>query len=336
MHTIAHTDLEVFPICLGCNVFGWTVTQDEAFVVLDAFAEAGGNFFDTSDVYWKFIPGNVGGESETIIGEWMRQRRCRDRMVVSTKIGALDGMTGGLTASNIRMYTEASMKRLGVDTIDLLYAHVDDHDTPLEETLSGFDTLVREGKVRYIAASRFDATRLAQAAAIAAREHLAGFAATQSLYSLVERDFETTHGKVPTGRQGDQHPHRRRGAPGEPDALPGCAGPGAAGGTRRSCRSPPDHGRRSIPGLVARPRSRHRTNRERTHSAPARRDTPGGGSGLNRGGSHAPRRRLHPAFTALRLLDRASLPARSDERGRRRAANIEGLPIHPLINISVD
>lgn len=196
MHTIAHTDLEVFPICLGCNVFGWTVSQDEAFVVLDAFAEAGGNFFDTSDVYWKFIPGNVGGESETIIGEWMRQRRCRDRMVVSTKIGALDGMTGGLTASNIRTYTEASMKRLGVDTIDLLYAHVDDHDTPLEETLSGFDALVREGKVRYIAASRFDANRLAQAATIAQREHLAGFAATQSLYSLVERDFETTHADV--------------------------------------------------------------------------------------------------------------------------------------------
>jgi aryl-alcohol dehydrogenase-like predicted oxidoreductase len=196
MHTIAHTDLEVYPICLGCNVFGWTVTQDEAFVVLDAFADAGGNFFDTSDVYWKFIPGNVGGESETIIGEWMRRRRCRNRMVVSTKIGALDGMTGGLTASNIRTYTEASMKRLGVDTIDLLYAHVDDRDTPLDETLSGFDALVREGKVRYIAASRFDADRLAEAARIARREHLAGYAATQSLYSLVERDFETTHASV--------------------------------------------------------------------------------------------------------------------------------------------
>ncbi len=196
MRAIAHTDLEVFPICLGCNVFGWTVAQDEAFVVLDAFAEGGGNFFDTSDVYWKFLPGNVGGESETIIGEWMRQRRCRDRMVVSTKIGCLDGMTGGLTASNIRRYTEASMKRLGVDTIDLLYAHTDDPDTPLEETLSGLDALVRAGKVRYIAASRFGAERLARAAAIAQREHLAGFAATQSLYSLVERDFETTHASV--------------------------------------------------------------------------------------------------------------------------------------------
>lgn len=196
MRTIAHTDLEVFPICLGCNVFGWTVNQDEAFVVLDAFAEAGGNFFDTSDVYWKFSPGNVGGESETIIGEWMRQRRCRDQMVVSTKIGAFDGMAGGLTAPNIHRYTEASLKRLGVDTIDLLYAHVDDETTPLEETLSAFDALVREGKVRHIAASRFDADRLAQAAAIAQREHLAQFVATQSLYSLVERDFEQTHAGV--------------------------------------------------------------------------------------------------------------------------------------------
>jgi aryl-alcohol dehydrogenase-like predicted oxidoreductase len=194
--TIAHTDLEVFPICLGCNVFGWTVAPDDAFMVLDAFASAGGNFFDTSDAYWKFTPGNVGGESETILGDWMRRRRIRDRMVVSTKIGALEGMTGGLTAANIRRYTEASMMRLGVDRIDLLYAHVDDVDTPLEETMSGFDALVREGKVRYIAASRYSADRLAHAAAISRRDQVASFVATQSLYSLVERDFETTHASV--------------------------------------------------------------------------------------------------------------------------------------------
>jgi aryl-alcohol dehydrogenase-like predicted oxidoreductase len=196
MNTVANTDLKVFPICLGCNVFGWTVDQDDAFTILDAFAAAGGNFFDTSDAYWKFKQGNVGGESETIIGEWMRRRQCRDRMVVSTKIGALDGMTGGLTTPNIGRYTEASIKRLGVDTIDLLYAHVDDTDTPLEDTLSGFDALVREGKVRYIAASRYEANRLRQAIAISEREQLARFVATQSLYSLVERDFETTHGEV--------------------------------------------------------------------------------------------------------------------------------------------
>lgn len=196
MAPIADTDLKVFPLCLGCNVFGWTVGQDDAFAVLDAFTGAGGNFFDTSDVYWKFKEGNKGGESETIIGEWMGRRGSRDRMVVSTKIGALDGMTGGLTPPKIRGYAEASLKRLGVDTIDLLYAHVDDSDTPIEETLAGFDALVREGKVRYVAASRYDAERLGEAAAVAERENLASFVATQSLYSLVERDFETTHTTV--------------------------------------------------------------------------------------------------------------------------------------------
>lgn len=130
VNPIANTDLKVFPLCLGGNVFGWTVDQHDAFAVLDAFAGAGGNLVDTSDVYWKFKAGNTGGESETIIGEWMRRRGCRDQMVVSTKIGALHGMTGGLTAPKIRSYAEASLKRLGVDTIDLLYAHVDDTDTP--------------------------------------------------------------------------------------------------------------------------------------------------------------------------------------------------------------
>lgn len=192
LRQIGETDLKVFPLCLGCNVFGWTVEQDDAHRVLDAFAAAGGNFFDTSDVYWKFKEGNSGGESEAIIGEWMRRRRCRDRMVVSTKIGALDGMTGGLTASNIPAKVEASMRRLGVDTIDLLYAHCDDTETPLEETLGAFDALVRAGKVRYIAASRYEPDRLAEALAISDRDGLARYSATQSLYSLVERGYETS------------------------------------------------------------------------------------------------------------------------------------------------
>jgi aryl-alcohol dehydrogenase-like predicted oxidoreductase len=196
MNQLAGTDLRVFPLCLGGNVFGWTVSQDDAFTVLDAFADAGGNFIDTSDVYWKFKPGNTGGESETIIGEWMRRRRCREKMVVSTKIGLFDGATGGLAAKNIRRYTERSMARLGVDTIDLLYAHADDTETPLEETLSAFNALIEEGKVRYIAASRYDAERLSQAAAISRRDHLAAFVGTQSLYSLVERGFEATHSAV--------------------------------------------------------------------------------------------------------------------------------------------
>ncbi|HXO51444.1 MAG TPA: aldo/keto reductase [Mycobacterium sp.] len=192
LRQIGDTDLNVFPLCLGCNVFGWTVDQDDAFRVLDAYLAAGGNFFDTADVYWKFKEDNKGGESETIIGEWMRRRRCRDRMIVSTKIGALDGLTGGLTAANIRAKTADSMRRLGVDTIDLLYAHTDDAQTPLEETLGGFDALVREGKVRYIAASRYDANRLGEAFEISNKNGFVRYSATQSLYSLVERGYEGT------------------------------------------------------------------------------------------------------------------------------------------------
>jgi aryl-alcohol dehydrogenase-like predicted oxidoreductase len=192
LRQIGDTDLDVFPLCLGCNVFGWTVGRDDAFKVLDAYLAAGGNFFDTADVDWKFKEGNKGGESETIIGEWMRRRRCHDRMVVSTKIGALDGPAGGLTAANIRAKTEDSMRRLGVDVIDRLYAHIDDAETPLEETLSGFDALVREGKVRYIAASRYDAKRLGGALEISRNNGLVGYSATQCLYSLVEREYEGT------------------------------------------------------------------------------------------------------------------------------------------------
>jgi aryl-alcohol dehydrogenase-like predicted oxidoreductase len=192
LRQIGDTDLNVFPLCLGCNVFGWTVDQDDAFRVLDAYLAAGGNFFDTADVYWKFKEDNKGGESETIIGEWMRRRRCRDRMIVSTKIGALDGLTGGLTAANIRAKTAESMRRLGVDTIDLLYAHTDDTQTPLEETLGGFDALVREGKVRYIAASRYDVNRLGEAFEISNKNGFVRYSATQSLYSLVERGYEGT------------------------------------------------------------------------------------------------------------------------------------------------
>lgn len=187
------TDLKVFPLCLGCNVFGWTVDQDSAFGILDAFLDAGGNFFDTSDVYWKFKDGNKGGESETIVGEWMRRRGTRDRMVVSTKIGALDGLIGGLTAPKVRTCAEDSMRRLGVDTIDLLYAHTDDTATLLEETLGAFDELIRAGKVRYVAASRYDAERLQSALDISARNGWAAYCATQTLYSLVERGYEQTH-----------------------------------------------------------------------------------------------------------------------------------------------
>jgi aryl-alcohol dehydrogenase-like predicted oxidoreductase len=184
MTTLDGTDLEVFPLCLGGNVFGWTVDADEAAAVLDAFAAAGGNFLDTADTYARWAPGNSGGESETIIGDWMAARGNRDAIVVATKVGS----DGGLSAESIRRCAEASLRRLRTDRIDLYYSHFDDPETPLEETLGAFDALVREGKVRHIGASNISAERLAASLAICDRDGLARYVALQPYYNLMERD----------------------------------------------------------------------------------------------------------------------------------------------------
>lgn len=181
MTTIAGTELDVFPLCLGGNVFGWTADEAASFAVLDAYAEAGGNFIDTADLY-------ASGESERIIGRWLARRGRRDDMVIATKVGMAAGMKG-LAAGNVRAAAEASLRRLGVDHIDLYYAHRDDPDTPLEETLGAFDELVRAGKVRHIAASNYDASRLAGALKISDTGGLARFVALQPHYNLVERDI---------------------------------------------------------------------------------------------------------------------------------------------------
>ena len=163
MALIPRTDLDVFGLCLGGNVFGWTATRDESFTVLDAYAAAGGNFIDTADVYMAGAPGNSGGESETIIGEWLAARpERRDKIVIATKVGKFPGLDG-LRAETIRAATEKSLERLGVETIDLLYAHFDDPDTPLAETLGAFSELIEAGKVRHIAASNYSAARLTEA-----------------------------------------------------------------------------------------------------------------------------------------------------------------------------
>jgi aryl-alcohol dehydrogenase (NADP+) len=184
------TDLQVFPLCLGGNVFGWTAGERQSFEVLDAYAAAGGNFVDTADAYSAWVPGNSGGESETIIGRWMNARRNRAAMIVATKVGRLSTMQG-LSAATIRAGAEASLRRLGTEYIDLYFAHADDPNTPLEETLRAFDALVREGKVRYIAASNYTAPRLSEALAISRREGLAFYAGVQPHYNLVHRqDYE--------------------------------------------------------------------------------------------------------------------------------------------------
>ncbi len=190
MNRLGRTDLEVFPLCLGGNVFGWTADEQQSFEVLDAYYEAGGNFIDTADVYSAWVPGHTGGESETIVGRWMKARGNRERMVIATKVGMLPSLKG-LAPSTIREAAEASLRRLGVDHIDLYYAHADDPNTPLDETLRGFDSLVRDGKVRYIAASNYTAPRLDEALAVSDQLGLARYAALQTHYNLIHRnDFE--------------------------------------------------------------------------------------------------------------------------------------------------
>jgi aryl-alcohol dehydrogenase-like predicted oxidoreductase len=186
---IPRTDLEVFGLNLGCNVFGWTASKEESFAVLDAYVAAGGNFLDTADVYMAGAPGNSGGESETIIGEWLAARGARDRVLVATKVGKLKGFKD-LRAETIRAAADNSLKRLGVETIDLYYAHFDDTETPLAETLGAFGELIEAGKVRYIAASNYSGARLEEARGIADREGLPRYVALQNHYNLMEREFE--------------------------------------------------------------------------------------------------------------------------------------------------
>ncbi|MFN8223982.1 MAG: aldo/keto reductase [Gaiellales bacterium] len=189
MPLLGRTALDVFPLCLGGNVFGWTLDDDQSFAVLDAYAAAGGNFIDTADAYSTWKDGNSGGESETIIGRWLTSRGNRDRMVIATKVAKLEARPG-LSAANIRAAVEDSLRRLGTDYIDLYYAHEDDPTVPLEETLGAFDALVREGKVRHLGASNFAADRLDEALLVSEATGLARYEVLQPHYNLMERAYE--------------------------------------------------------------------------------------------------------------------------------------------------
>jgi aryl-alcohol dehydrogenase-like predicted oxidoreductase len=186
MMKLGTSDLTVSPLCLGGNTFGWTANEQESFEVLDAYAAAGGNFIDSADAYSHWIPGNSGGESETILGNWMKARGNRDSIVIATKLGMLPGYTA-LTAENIATSVDNSLRRLQTDYIDLYYAHKDDPDTDQLETMTAFDALVKAGKVRNIAASNYSADRLQSALDVADANGLTKFVALQNLYNLVER-----------------------------------------------------------------------------------------------------------------------------------------------------
>jgi aryl-alcohol dehydrogenase-like predicted oxidoreductase len=190
MTPIPRTDIDVFGLCLGGNVFGWTADRETSFAVLDAYAAAGGNFIDTADVYMAGAPGNSGGESETIIGEWLAARGNRDAIVIATKVGKLAGLDN-LRAETIRKAADDSLRRLGVDRIDLYYSHFDDTETPLAETLGAFGELIDAGKVRAIGASNYSGARLTEALETAEREGLPRYVALQPHYNLMERDYES-------------------------------------------------------------------------------------------------------------------------------------------------
>jgi aryl-alcohol dehydrogenase (NADP+) len=187
MPQLGATGWNVFPLCLGTNVFGWTADAAQSFAVLDAYVAAGGNFIDTADQYSAFAPGNQGGESEAIIGRWLAARRNRDDVILATKVGRKPGLEG-LAPATIRTAVADSLRRLQTDHVDLLYAHADDPQTPLEETLGAFGELVQAGAARHIAASNYAAPRLTEALAVSAREGLPRYVALQSHYSLVDRE----------------------------------------------------------------------------------------------------------------------------------------------------
>ena len=183
---LGSTGIAVSPLCLGGNVFGWTAGEEESVAVLDAYVAAGGNFVDTADGYGNWVEGNPRGMSERIIGRWMAARGNRDELVIATKVGRAQGMRG-LAAETIRTGAEESLERLGTDRIDLYYAHADDPETPLEQTMGAFDELVRAGKVLHVAASNYSAPRLAEALRVSDREGYARYVALQPEYNLVSR-----------------------------------------------------------------------------------------------------------------------------------------------------
>lgn len=184
---------EVPAICLGANVYGWTLPEADAFRQLDAAVDAGLNFVDTADVYSRWFPGNKGGESETIIGKWFAKNGRRNDVILATKVG-MDVGDGkkGLKAAYIRQAVEDSLRRLQTEYIDLYQAHKDDPETPLEETLEAFDGLVKQGKVRYIGASNYSGARLAEALETSQKHGFASYISLQPHYNLMEREaFET-------------------------------------------------------------------------------------------------------------------------------------------------
>ena len=185
---IGHSNLQIYPLMFGGNVFGWTIDEPTSFTLLDAFTDAGFNFIDTADVYSRWLPGNHGGESETIIGRWLARSGKRDKVVLATKVGMdLGDNNKGLSKTYILNAVEASLTRLQTDYIDLYQSHLDDPDTPLHETLEAYQQLVQQGKVRLIGASNYSGPRLREAIEVATANGLPVYQTLQPEYNLYDR-----------------------------------------------------------------------------------------------------------------------------------------------------
>ena len=192
LRQIGNTGIQVAPLALGGNVFGWTADEETSFKVLDAFVDAGFSLIDTANTYSKWLPGHKGGESETVIGKWFKKSGKRDKVIIATKVGMEmgDGKKG-LAKSYILEEVEASLKRLQTDHIDLYQSHQDDANTPLEETLEAYAQLIKQGKVRAIGASNYKADRLSEALKISMQKGIPRYECLQPQYNLYEReDYE--------------------------------------------------------------------------------------------------------------------------------------------------
>ncbi|MFA6246074.1 MAG: aldo/keto reductase [Mucilaginibacter sp.] len=189
---LGKSGIQVVPFCFGGNVFGWTADEKTSFTLLDAFVDAGFDFVDTADVYSKWVPGNTGGDSERIIGNWLKQGGKRDKIILATKVGKpMADDKKGLSKAYITKAVEDSLKRLQTDYIDLYQSHEDDANTPLSETMETFDSLIKQGKVRAIGASNFGADRFKEALQVSKDNGFARYETLQPEYNLYDReDYE--------------------------------------------------------------------------------------------------------------------------------------------------
>jgi len=199
MKKLGKSDLMVSPLMFGGNVFGWTIDESESFKILDSFVNGGFNFIDTADTYSRWAPGNKGGESETIIGNWMKKNGKRKEVIIASKLGGDVGKGKNLKAGYVKEAAEASLKRLHTDHIDLYQTHYDDPQTPVEETMTALNQLIGEGKVRYIGASNLSAERIKASNDFARKNNLQPYVSLQPLYNLYDREkFENEYLKMVT------------------------------------------------------------------------------------------------------------------------------------------